>query len=137
MRYDFRAIGLSLGATMSSYIVAPDVVSESSLKSKIKRALRRLRARAVVFGRRRSLIGEILALQLVVGAVVVAFAFGGLAYGSGGIPRALAIGVLVLVLLMAASWMIYRRALLALSALQIPLERLANGQTDFSVTTSG
>jgi diguanylate cyclase (GGDEF)-like protein len=137
MRYDLRAIGVALGATVSSSFAVPDVVSESSLASRTKRALRRLRARAIVLSRRRSLIGEILVLQLIVGAVVGALAFGGLVYGTRGIPSALAIGVIVLVLLMAASWMIYRRAMLALSALEVPLERLANGQTDFNVAASG
>jgi diguanylate cyclase (GGDEF)-like protein len=142
MRYDLRAIGVVLGATMSSSFVVPDVGGESALRSRIKRASRRLRARAIVLRRgrhligRRSLIAEILALQLLVGAVVGALAFSGL-YETRGVPRALAIGVLVLVLLTAVSWVIYRRALLALSALQAPLERLALGQTDFSVAASG
>jgi diguanylate cyclase (GGDEF)-like protein len=50
---------------------------------------------------------------------------------------AVAIGAGVLVLLTTAFWLICRRALLPLSALQAPLRRLALGQTDFSVTTSG
>ncbi len=138
MRYDVRAIGVSLGATiMSSCIAVPDLVSESSLASRFKRASRRLRARAIVLGRRRSLIGEILALQLIVAAVVGALAFGGLVYETRGIPKALAIGIVVMVLLTAASWVISRRALLARSALQGLLERLAHGQTDLSVTASG
>jgi diguanylate cyclase (GGDEF)-like protein len=43
----------------------------------------------------------------------------------------------VLVLLIAAFWLICRRALRPLSALQAPLRRVAHGQTDFDVTTSG
>jgi diguanylate cyclase (GGDEF)-like protein len=142
MRYDLRASGVALGATASSSIAVADVAGESVLWSRIKRALRRLRARAIVLRRRRnlsgrrSLIAEILALQLLVGTVVGVLAFSGL-YESRGVPRALAIGVLVLVLLTAVSWVIYRRALQALSALQAPLERLALGQTDFNVTASG
>jgi diguanylate cyclase (GGDEF)-like protein len=268
---------------MSSCVAVPGRVGESSLASRIKRVSRRLRARAVVHARRRSLIGEILALQLMVAAVVGALAFGGLwlassfavrddmrawgaqwlgqldelaapayladdaerlaqvrtfferfseivlvryysrdgatlatqlsggrkpvmapldaaelarlasaprdsaqhlldtaapdipvvrlarpiwdsptpagerpvtsepigyvelaldfsryqAYEIRGMRRALAIGSVVLVLLTAASWVIYRRALLPLAALRAPLERLARGRTDFTVTASG
>jgi diguanylate cyclase (GGDEF)-like protein len=50
---------------------------------------------------------------------------------------AMLIGAGVLILLTAASWFIYRRALLPLSQLQQPLKLLAGGSTDFSVTTSG
>lgn len=53
------------------------------------------------------------------------------------IQTAMLIGAGVLILLTAASWFIYRRALLPLSQLQQPLKMLANGSTDFSVTTSG
>jgi diguanylate cyclase (GGDEF)-like protein len=50
---------------------------------------------------------------------------------------AMIIGAAVLMLLTAASWAIYRRALLPLSQLQQPLKMLAGGSTNFSVTTSG
>ena len=53
------------------------------------------------------------------------------------ILTAMIIGAGVLVLLTAASWFIYRRALLPLSQLQQPLKMLAGGKTNFSVTTSG
>jgi diguanylate cyclase (GGDEF)-like protein len=59
------------------------------------------------------------------------------AYEIRGILRSVAIGVLLLLALTTASWAIYRRALLPLSALQIPAKRLAHGQTDFDVTASG
>jgi diguanylate cyclase (GGDEF)-like protein len=51
--------------------------------------------------------------------------------------NAIIIGAAVLVLLTAASWVIYRRALLPISHLQHPLKMLAGGSTNFSVTTSG
>ena len=47
------------------------------------------------------------------------------------------IGLGILLLLTAASWFIYRRALLPLSQLQHPLRQLADGTTDFSVKTTG
>ena len=53
------------------------------------------------------------------------------------IATAMLIGASVLILLTAASWFIYRRALLPLSDLQQPLKMLAGGSTNFSVTTSG
>lgn len=59
------------------------------------------------------------------------------AYETRAILRSVAIGLLLLVALTTASWAIYRRALLPLSALQGPLRRLAHGQTDFDVTASG
>jgi len=136
MRYDFHAIGASSGATIvDSRNSVPDRVGESSLARRLKRASRRLRARVAVITRRRSLIGEVVALQIIVAAVLGALAFG-LAYETLGVSRALAAGVVVLVLLTAGPWVIYRRALLALSALRAPLERLAHGRTDFSVPAS-
>ena len=59
------------------------------------------------------------------------------AYEMRAILRSVAAGVFLLVALTTASWLIYRRALLPLSALQGPLKRLAHGQTDFDVTASG
>jgi diguanylate cyclase (GGDEF)-like protein len=59
------------------------------------------------------------------------------AYETSAIGRAVAIGLFVLLALTTASWLIYRRALLPLAALQGPLKRLAHGQTDFEVTASG
>jgi diguanylate cyclase (GGDEF)-like protein len=59
------------------------------------------------------------------------------AYLSRGTLTAVSIGIAVLVLLTTASWLIYRRALRPLSALQDPLARLARGNADFSVVTSG
>jgi diguanylate cyclase (GGDEF)-like protein len=53
------------------------------------------------------------------------------------IQTAMLIGAGVLIMLTAASWFIYRRALLPLSQLQQPLKLLAGGSTDFSVTTAG
>ncbi len=47
------------------------------------------------------------------------------------------IGSLVIMLLTAASWFIYRRALLPLSQLQKPLKELARGKTSLNVSTSG
>jgi len=47
------------------------------------------------------------------------------------------VSVAVLLFLTVASWFIYRRALLPLSQLQRPLEKLAGGETDFSVKTTG
>ena len=47
------------------------------------------------------------------------------------------IGAAVIMLLTAASWFIYRRALLPLSQLQKPLKELAQGKTSASVKTSG
>ena len=47
------------------------------------------------------------------------------------------VSVAVLLFLTVASWFIYRRALLPLSQLQSPLEKLASGNTDFSVKTTG
>jgi diguanylate cyclase (GGDEF)-like protein len=46
-------------------------------------------------------------------------------------------GLLLLLLLCGASWFIYRHALRPLLDLQVPLKRLAQGQTDFKVETSG
>lgn len=46
-------------------------------------------------------------------------------------------GTLVLVLMIIASWFIYRRALLPLSQLQKPLRKLAEGQTNFTVELAG
>jgi diguanylate cyclase (GGDEF)-like protein len=51
--------------------------------------------------------------------------------------NAMIIAAAVLIMLTAASWVIYRRALLPLSHLQHPLKMLAGGSTSFSVTTSG
>jgi HAMP domain-containing protein len=48
-----------------------------------------------------------------------------------------AIGGILLVLLTATSWFIYRRALRPLSQLQAPLRELASGKTNFHVSTSG
>jgi diguanylate cyclase (GGDEF)-like protein len=59
------------------------------------------------------------------------------AYETSAISRGVAIGVFLLLSLTTASWLIYRRALLPLKALQAPLKRLAHGQTDFDVTASG
>jgi diguanylate cyclase (GGDEF)-like protein len=53
------------------------------------------------------------------------------------IMTATLIGIAVLLILTAASWYIYRRALLPLSQLQIPLKRLARGKTNFDVKISG
>ncbi len=47
------------------------------------------------------------------------------------------IGGGLLFLLTGASWLIYRRALRPLSALQAPLKRLARGQTEVSLAASG
>lgn len=47
------------------------------------------------------------------------------------------IGSLVIMMLTAASWFIYRRALLPLSQLQKPLKDLAGGKTTMNVSTSG
>lgn len=47
------------------------------------------------------------------------------------------IGSAVIILLTAASWFVYRRALLPLSRLQEPLKELAEGNTRTSVETSG
>ena len=59
------------------------------------------------------------------------------AFENRAILRAAAIGFVVLLALMIASWLIYRRTLRPLAALQAPLKRLANGETDFEVTPSG
>jgi diguanylate cyclase (GGDEF)-like protein len=59
------------------------------------------------------------------------------AYELRAILRSVAAGVFLLFALTTASWLIYRRALLPLAALQAPLKRLAHGQTDFNVTASG
>lgn len=47
------------------------------------------------------------------------------------------IGAAVLAVFTAASWFIYRKALLPLSQLQDPLHKLARGKTNFNVKTSG
>ena len=47
------------------------------------------------------------------------------------------IGAAVIMLLTAASWFIYRRALLPLSQLQEPLKALAQGKTSLNVKTTG
>jgi len=59
------------------------------------------------------------------------------AFENRAIVRAAAIGFVVLLALMIASWLIYRRTLRPLAALQAPLKRLAKGETDFEVTPSG
>ena len=46
-------------------------------------------------------------------------------------------GFLLLLLLSVSSWFVYRRALRPLSQLQAPLKRLAEGHTDFEVSTTG
>jgi diguanylate cyclase (GGDEF)-like protein len=53
------------------------------------------------------------------------------------IATATLIGIAVLTLLTAASWFIYRRALLPLSQLQVPLRKLARGKTNFDFEISG
>jgi diguanylate cyclase (GGDEF)-like protein len=76
--------------------------------------------------------------QTLVGYVEVGLDFSSYrAYEVRAILRSVAVGVLLLVALTTASWLIYRRALLPLAALQIPLKRLARGYTDFSVMASG
>jgi diguanylate cyclase (GGDEF)-like protein len=59
------------------------------------------------------------------------------AYEIRAILRSVAVGMLLLVALTTASWLIYRRALRPLAALQVPLKRLAHGHTNISVTASG
>ena len=59
------------------------------------------------------------------------------AYELKAILRSVATGIFLLVALTTASWLIYRRELRPLAALQVPLKRLAHGQTDFNVTASG
>ncbi|HEX7238376.1 MAG TPA: EAL domain-containing protein, partial [Gammaproteobacteria bacterium] len=59
------------------------------------------------------------------------------AFENRTIVRAAVIGFVVLLALVIASWLIYRHALRPLAALQAPLKRLANGETDFKVSTSG
>ncbi|HEY3517992.1 MAG TPA: EAL domain-containing protein [Gammaproteobacteria bacterium] len=133
---------------------------ESALAGRLRRAARFFLARAIAGVRRRSLIGEILALQLAVAGVIGAVAFGGLwwasslaiddhlatlgadfsnyrAYEMRTILRAVAVGIVALFALTVASWLIYRRALRPLAAMQAQLKRLAHGQTDFRVTPSG
>jgi diguanylate cyclase (GGDEF)-like protein len=58
-------------------------------------------------------------------------------YETTAIVGSVAVVLFVLLSLTTASWLIYRRALLPLAALQAPLKRLAHGQTDFDVTASG
>jgi diguanylate cyclase (GGDEF)-like protein len=53
------------------------------------------------------------------------------------IVTAMLIGIGALLVFTGASWFIYRRALLPLSELQVPLKMLARGKTNFSVPTSG
>jgi len=55
--------------------------------TRIRRAARRLTRRVVALARRRSLAGEILALQLVVAVIVGALAFGGLWWASSFVIR--------------------------------------------------
>ena len=76
--------------------------------------------------------------ETVVGYVEVGLDFSSYrVYETSALLRAVAIGVFVLLALTVASWLIYRRALLPLAALQAPLKRLAHGQTDFDITASG
>lgn len=73
-----------------------------------------------------------------VGYVELGLDFSGYrAHEINAIARSVAMGIFLLVVLTAASWLIYRRALRPLAALQAPLKRLAHGQTDFDVTASG
>ena len=59
------------------------------------------------------------------------------AYEARAVLTAVSIGAGVLLLLTTASWLISRRALRPLSALQLPLQRLADGETNFDVATTG
>jgi diguanylate cyclase (GGDEF)-like protein len=47
------------------------------------------------------------------------------------------LSIIVLMLLTMSSWLIFRRALQPLSELQQPLKKLADGETDFKVNSSG
>ncbi|HEX7237079.1 MAG TPA: hypothetical protein VF405_08975, partial [Gammaproteobacteria bacterium] len=81
-RRGWDAIVIALAAIKNACIAAPRRIGGSPFMKRLERAARRLRARAVASVRRRSLIGEILALQLAVAGVVGALAFGGLWWAS-------------------------------------------------------
>src|SRR6185503_10833087 len=75
--------------------------------------------------------------QTLTGYVELGLDFGSYrAYEARAIMTAISIGAGVLLLLTTASWLISRRALRPLSALQAPLRRLADGETDFDVMAS-
>jgi diguanylate cyclase (GGDEF)-like protein len=102
---------------------------------RLRRSARLLTSRGT--SRRRSLIGEIVRRQLAVVALGGAAGFAALAWTSSLDLATASIGIAVLALLTIASWLIYRRALLPLVALQPALERLSQGRTDIQVETSG
>lgn len=76
--------------------------------------------------------------EALLGYVELGLDFSGqLAFLSKGTAMAVWAGIAVLALLTLASWLIYRRALRPLSALQDPLARLSGGSAGFSVVTTG
>jgi diguanylate cyclase (GGDEF)-like protein len=83
----------------------------------------------------RSLSGEILARQLAVVGIVSPAAFVALWWAAS--LAAASIGIAVLLLLTVASWLIHKRALRPLSALQASLARLAHGHADSGLEVSG
>jgi diguanylate cyclase (GGDEF)-like protein len=139
MQGELRAIGLLNGANILAR--ATSRASHDAgfalriFSTRLKRSVRLIISRAKA--QRRSLIGEILARQLAAVAVIGLAAFAGLWWTSSSALATASIGIAALALLTMASWLICRRALLPLAALQAPLKQLAQGQTDISVDMSG